>query len=110
MDFNRAEPTCSRTNFLMSVRANKMQLFVLFTSHNTPNVHLRLDSILKLCWTFQIGLVCVPEDKFSCVVANITLTFDIQRLISTFVVRSIEGTRCSFFLHAQFLGLDSSTG
>ena len=110
MDFKGLNPHAVELIFLCQFGLTKCSFFVLFTSHNTPNVHLRLDSILKLCWTFQIGLVCVPEDKFSCVVAHITLTFDIQRLISTFVVRSIEGTRCSFFLHAQFLGLDSSTG
>ena len=69
---------------------------------NEPYVHSRLDSILELCRNFQIGLVCVPEDKFSCVVAHITLTFDIVRLISTFVVPSLEGTRYPFFLYAQF--------
>ena len=43
---------------LLSIRpvpANKMGLFVHGTSCNAPNVHPRLDSILEVCRTFQIG-------------------------------------------------------
>ena len=41
MDFNRTGPTCCSTIFLMTVRANKMELFHTDT---TPYIHLMLDS------------------------------------------------------------------
>ena len=46
MDFNRTEPTCYRTNFLMPVPANKMLFFLYVqcsTTRNAPYVHTRLD-------------------------------------------------------------------
>ena len=66
MDFNRAEPTCYRTNFpYASFRITKWSLFIHSTTHNAPYVHPRLDSILELCPAFPIELMTVPLGNVS---------------------------------------------
>ena len=50
MDFNRAEPTFSLHKFGLT----KWSLFV---HSNAPYVHPRLDSVLQLCWAFQIKYI-----------------------------------------------------
>ena len=49
MDFNRAEPTCYRTNFPYTSSKTKWSFLVHRTRGNAPYVLLRLDSILELC-------------------------------------------------------------
>ena len=45
MDFNRAEPTCYRTNFPYASSG----YFVHNTTRNAAYVHQRLSSVFKLC-------------------------------------------------------------
>ena len=50
MDFNKAEPTCSKTNFPFT----KWSFFVHSATRIEPYVHPSLNSILELCRTFPI--------------------------------------------------------
>ena len=64
MDFNRDEPTCYRSHFPSEGQfgLTKWSFVVHSTTHNVPYVHPRLDSILELSQTFQIGRVFDQKD------------------------------------------------
>ena len=61
INLNRAEPTCYRTTdfHYASFGRTKWSFFVHSTTHIAPYLHLRLDSILELCCTFQNE--CLPK-------------------------------------------------
>ena len=56
---NRVESTCNRANFPLQFRLIKWSFFFIQTTMRSAQyLHPRLDSILELCGTFPIALVC----------------------------------------------------